>query len=542
MGSCSVRLFVCLLAVFLVAPVFASTPPAATRLTAPLVFEANRGQTDPAVRYLARGSGYTMFLTPAEVVVRLHASATPERGAIVRMRFVDGNAAPTLTGVDALAARSHYLVGAARDAWHPDVPLYGRVRYDAVYPGIDAVLYGNERALEYDLVVAPGADPGRIRLGFVGAQAVEIDASGALVLHAPGGHLVQRKPVVYQLVDGVRREIEGAFLLLGRTGDEERVGFRLAAYDRTQPLVIDPVLDYATYLGGPNGNDGRAIAVDATGNAYVTGWTTSATFPTVGGLADPNDDLQGAQDAFVTKLDPTGAIVYSTYLGGDGSDVAHAIAVDDQGSAYVGGFTDSADFPTQGPLPAPNDALQIVDGFVTKLGPNGDSIVYSTFLGGSSSQDVVNAIAVDGNRNAYVAGETFSGDFPIAGTLANNVNHGVTDAFVTKLAVNGASLAYSVYLGGGSAERALGIAVRNGEAYVTGRTQSSDFPVASGLPAPNNGLRGNTDGFVTKVNAAGNAFSYSTYLSGGSDDQGNAIAVDANGNAYVGGKISRATS
>src|SRR6185436_2505094 len=310
--------------------------------------------------------------------------------------------------------------------------------------------------------------------------------------------------------------VDGAFVPLGRRAGEERVGMRIARYDRTRPLVIDPVVAYATYLGGPSQNDGRAIAVDTNGNAYVTGTTNSATFPNVGGLPDPNDDLQGSQDAFVTKLDPNGTLVYSTYLGGSDSDAGNGIAVDDQFSAYVVGETSSADFPTASPLPAPNNALQITDGFVTKLGPNGDALVYSTFLGGSASNEKVTAVAVDATRNAYVVGIVFSSenDFPTVGTLPNNVNHGVTDVFVSKFAPNGSSLVYSDFIGGSGADTALGVAVRNGEAYVTGRTQSANFPYVSGLPAPNNGLRGFSDGFVTKLNAAGSAITYSTYLSG----------------------------
>lgn len=515
----------------------ASTAPAATYLSTPLAFEANRGQADPTARYVARGPGYTMLLGPDAIVVGLRSANVPAKHALLRMRFVAGVSEPALAGVEPLPGRSHYLIGAP-SKWRTDVPLFARVRYASVYPGVDAVVYGNQRELEYDLVIAPGADPSRIVLGISGAARVTIDEAGQLVLQADGGDLIQRKPVAYQTIGGVRRPVASAFVLLPPAADgEARVGFDVAAYDRATPLVIDPVLAYATYLGGPNANDGRAIAVDADGNAYVTGTTNSATFPNVGGLPDPNDDLQGAQDAFVTKLSPTGAIVYSTYLGGAGTDAGNGIAVDDQGSAYVVGQTSSADFPTANPLPPPNDALQGDDGFVTKLNADGNGLVYSTFLGGSASNEGATAVAVDGNRNAYVVGTVFSSDFPVAGTLPNNQNNGVTDAFVSKLATNGGSLVYSLYLGGGSADTARAVAVRNGEAYVTGFTQSTNFPLVSGLPAPNNGLRGFRDVFVTKVNATGSAFSYSTYLSGGSDvDEGNAIAVDANGAAFVGGK------
>ncbi len=524
-------------AVFLASTAVASTDPAAF-LATPLAFEANHGQADATARYLARGPGYTMLLTPEAIVVGLQSAGAPGTRAVVRMRFVDGAADPVLAGDEPLAARSHYLIGTDRARWRTDVPLFGRVRYGAVYPGVDAVVYGNQRALEYDLVVAPGTDPARIVLGFTGAERVALADDGSLVLHVAGGTLIQRAPVAHQTIAGTRRPVASAFALLppGANG-EARVGFTVAAYDRGAPLVIDPVLAYATYLGGPNANDGRAIAVDADGNAYVTGTTNSATFPNVGGLPDPNDDLQGSQDAFVTKLSPAGALVYSTYLGGGGSDAGNGIAVDGTGAAYVGGQTDSADFPLEGPLPAPNDALQSQDGFVVKLNPSGNDLVYSTYLGGAVAFDSVNGIAIDGSLNAYVTGTTFSDDFPTAGTLPNNTNNGSIDGFVAKLAANGASLVYSDYLGGSGSDTPRAIAVRNGEAYVTGFTQSANFPVVSGLPAPNDGLRGARDVFVTKVNATGSAFSYSTYLSGSSDiDEGYAIAVDANGNAYVGGK------
>lgn len=543
MAASSSRALACLFAALAATAAHASSsihrPPAVMHL--PLAFEANRGQTVDAVRYLARGPGYALFLTRDEAVVRLHRPHTHAPDAVVRMRFVDAAPAPTVTGDEPLAARANYLLGADARDWHTDVPLYARVRYAGVYPGVDAVFYGTERALEYDLVVAPGTDPAAITLAFRGTERATIADDGTLVLHAPGGDLTQRKPVAHQTIDGVRRPVEAAFVLAGDAGDERRVRFALGAYDPAYPLVIDPVLGYATYLGGPSHNEGRAIAVDTDGNAYVTGVTNSATFPTAGGLPDPNDALQGSQDAFVTKLGADGALLYSTYLGGGGTDAGNGIAVDDQRSAYVAGQTDSSDFPTVNPLPAPNDALQGQDGFVAKLNAAGNALVYSTFLGGSASNEGATAIAVDGSRNAYVTGTVFSGDFPTAGTFANNTNHGVTDAFVTKLATNGSSLVYSLYLGGGAADAGRAIAVRNGEAYVTGRTQSMDFPLASGLPAPNDGLRGFSDGFVTKVNAAGSALGYSTYLSGSGDvDDGNAIAVDGNGNAYVGGKTQSA--
>ncbi len=508
--------------------------PSAALLRAPLAFEAVDGAAaERGDGFVARGDGYALSITRDGVALAL-------REATLRMRFFDTRRVVHVAGLDPLPSRSNYFIGRDPARWRTGVPHFARVRYDGVSPGVDAVFYGNQRALEYDLVVAPGADPSRIVLAFTGAEHIRIDADGALVLHTSGGDVVQRKPVVYQDVDGEQRAVAGAFVPRGRHGGEQHVGFRIGAYDRSRPLVIDPVLSYATYLGGNPDNDGRAIAADANGNAYVTGYTRSATFPRVGGLPAPNNALQGDRDVFVAKFDSSGVLVYSTYLGGNGNtarEQGNAIAVDGDGNVYVTGETDSTNFPTVNPLPPPNDAAQGDDAFVTKLGPNGDTIVYSTYLGGTSSSDIGRAIAVDATHNAYVAGSTFSDDFPTAGTLANNVLHGVIDAFVTKLATNGSSLVYSIFLGGSGADQAFGIAVRNSEAYVTGRTQSSDFPLMSGLPAPNNSLRGFSDGFATKINTTGNGIVYSTYLSGSSDiDDGNAIAVDGDGNAYIGGK------
>ena len=502
----------------------------------PLLFEPDEGAPHAAARLVARGERYLVTAAPGELTLTLQAAAgVPPRR--LRLRFVGADHVAVPTGVAPRASRSHYFIGRDPARWRTDVPHFGAVAYRGIYAGIDAVLYGNERRLEYDLVVAPGADPSAIVLGFAGSDDVAI-SDGVLVIGTPEGDVMQHRPYVYQEVGGERRTVDGRVVDLGRYDGEARIGFEVAAYDRTCPLVIDPVLSYATYLGGHPDNDGRAIAVDGAGNAYVTGYTQAAAFPTLGGLPVPNDALRGTQDVFVSKLDPIGALVYSTYLGGTGagaSERGNAIAVDAAGNAYVTGETDSADFPLMGPLPAPNNALQgSGDAFVTKLGPDGDALVYSTYLGGSASFDVGRAIAVEGT-SAYVTGTTFSDDFPTAGGLLPNELHGSTDAFVAKLATDGASLAYSTYLGGGGVDDAFGLAVRMGEAYLTGETRSMDFPTVGGLAAPNDTLQGFNDAFVARLNAAGDALVYATYLGGGDVDQGNGIAVDGDGDAYVGG-------
>src|SRR5438093_1112419 len=343
----------------------------------PLYFEANKGQTDEQVRFLARGSRSTLFLTPSEaVLVFTHREVTR---TVLRMTFIGANPEPEVVGAEELPGKANYFMGSDPANWRTDVPTYAKVRYKNVYPGIDLIYYGNQRQLEYDFVVSPGADPRRIRLGFQGADKLEVDAQGDLVLHTATGVIRQRKPVVYQEVEGLRREIAGGYVLEGA----RRVGFRVAAYDARRPLVIDPALFYSTYLGGSDFDEGLGITVDAAGNAYVVGVTGSIDFPTTQGafqttLASSNGD------AFVTKLNSTGSgLVYSTYLSG-GSDRGQAIAVDIGGNAYVTGQTFSNNFPiTPGafqtsPGPLGNGGSV----FVTKLNPMGSALIYSTYLGG----------------------------------------------------------------------------------------------------------------------------------------------------------------
>src|SRR5882724_689003 len=302
----------------------------------PLQFEANRGQTDKQVHFLSRGVGYSLYLTSGEAVLVLSKPAADAKRVALRMSLVGAARQPLVSGVEEQPGKANYLIGKDRSKWQTNVPTYAKVRYKNVYRGTDLLYYGNQRQLEYDFVLAPGADPNKIVLGFKGVERLEITAQGELVLHAAGGDVRQHKPVIYQNIDGVRREIDGGYVLKGA----KRVGFQVAAYDRSRPLVIDPVLAYSTYLGG------HGIAVDTDGNAYVVGSTGSTAFPTTAGAFQPNY-AGGYGDAFVTKLNSTGsALVYSTYLGGSGWDRGHAIAVDTDGNAYVTGMTNSIDFPT----------------------------------------------------------------------------------------------------------------------------------------------------------------------------------------------------
>jgi Calx-beta domain/Beta-propeller repeat len=499
----------------------------------PMSFEPNLGQADSDVKFLARGRGYGLFLTPTEsVLVLAPASAARDRRAgaavadpvVVRMRLVGGDPAATLTGVEPRAGGHHYFVGDT-GRWQRAVPAFARVRYSDVYPGISLVFYGTGRELEYDFVVAPGADPSAVALAFEGVENLRVDAGGDLVLATRGGELRLHRPVVYQDADGERRRVEAGYVL-----DGDRVRFRVAAWDVSRPLVIDPVLGYSTFLGGSSTDQGLGIAVDTAGNAYVTGSTISSNFPVSAVPLQPT--RRGVTDAFVTKLSPTGALVYSTFLGGSGDDSGNAIAVDPAtGNAYVAGTTNSTNFPVVGPFQATlrggNDA------FVAKLDPAGNALVYSTYLG-SNVDDFGNGIAIDTTGNAYVTGETAAANFPNnAAVTCLNAKSSGSDAFVVQVDPGGATVGYCRFIGGTGIDTGQAIAADpdTGTVWVVGTTTSTNLPVVS---AAQTTLGGRTDGFVGRLNGGG-ALVYLTYLGGSDDDAALAVAVDSAFNAYVTG-------
>ncbi len=518
----------------------------------PLSFEANQGQSDRQVRFLSRGPGYSLFLTPTEAVLALTkppahlkladpTQATPVRsekmtGTVLRMKFVGANHAPKMTGLEELPGRSHYLMGNDPKQWRTHVPQYAKVRYQNVYPGIDLVYYGNQRRLEYDFVVAPGADPGRIMLGFEGAEKLEVDADGDLVLHMADGQIRQHKPLIYQEAGGIKRGIAGGYVPKGKN----KVGIRVAGYNTSKPLIIDPVLSYSTYLGGSGDERGTlefsssfGIDVDSSGNAYVSGATSSIDFPT---KHPPYPNNAGGYDVFVAKLDPAGALVYSTYLGGSGDDESADIAVGPFGNVYITGRTSSStDFPLMHPL-QPDYGGGGKDAYVAKLSADGSALVYSTYLGGSDTEGGI-GIAVDALDNAYVTGITKSNNFPRSSNPHQpTYGGGPSDAFVAKIQANGSALIYSTYLGGNGSgdERSLAVAVDPFDnAYVHGRTSSNNFPTTPDAFQPTYG-GGDHDAFITKLSALGSLV-YSTYLGRSGNDDGRSIAVDAFGNAYVTG-------
>ena len=549
----------------------------------PLSFEPNLGQESPEVRYLARGSSYTLSLAAAEILLSGHNQAP------LKMQLSGANAAPRIVGEDEQASTSNYLVGNDPSKWRTSVPNYGKTRYQNVYPGIDLVYYGHDGSLEYDWIVSPSADPRRIRLRFDSADHVRVDEQGDLVIELGKTEYRHKRPVVYQEVGGKRIEISGTWSLRGK-----EAGFQIGAYDRRQPLIIDPVLYYSTYLGGSAADYAYAIAVDRVGNTYVTGGTGSTNFPTANplqaGLLGSNDvfvtkinargsarlystylgstgvdegrgiavnsigevyvtgsagfsnfpmknPIQGtwggSGDAFLAKLDATGsALVYSTYLGGNGIDQGNGIALDPAGNAYVVGTTNSTNFPTVNPFQAAKGAQD--DAFVAKINPAGSAWVYATYLGGNN-EDQGNGIAVDASGNAYVTGYTASTNFPVQSAFRGS-NTGVVDAFVTKLNPAGSALVYSTYLGGTALDYGTGIAVdSSGSAYVTGIVTSDDFPLANPIDATL-GSHAVDDVFVSKFNPSGSSLVYSTYLGGGGADDPYAIAVDQAGNAYITGR------
>jgi hypothetical protein len=512
----------------------------------PLSFEANLGQTDEPVRFISRGDGYRLFLTPTEAALewRLAGDKNPQsairnpQSAVVRMKLVGANPAPHITGVEELPGTVNYFIGDDSTRWRSDVPTYAKVKYEEVYPGVDLVYYGNQRQLEYDFVLAPGADPKAITLAFEGADKLEVDAVGDLVLHTAGQPVRWRKPVVYQEINGQRIEVTGGFKFLNPQSairnPQSMVGFELGDYDATRPLVIDPVLVYSTYFGGRDfeSGGGGSIAVDGAGNMYVTGITQSSDFPT----ANPIQSLQpGGQDAFVAKLNPAGsALIYSTYLGGAVQDRGLDIAVDAAGNAYVTGRTGSDTFPLRNALQ--RRRAGVFDGFVTKLSPTG-ALLYSTFIGGVNGENEGFGIAVDTSGNAYITGRTTSMRFPTVNPLQATNGGGANDAFVAKINPTGSALIYSTYLGGNGAEFVIRIDVDTANnVYVIGSTDSTNFPTANPLQPTNGG--GTLDAFVAKINPTGSALIYSTYLGGSGTDTGAGIDVDAANNVYVTGGTS----
>jgi RHS repeat-associated protein len=545
----------------------------------PLRFEQNSGQTDSQVRYISRGNGYAMYFAPTEIVLMLDVSTNLDRVgrppsaslpgsrnhkiglAHIRLAGADANA--MISAEQTLPEKVNYLVGNDPAQWRTGISVFGRVRYQNVYPGIDLTFYGSQSHLEYDFVVAPHADPDAIQLKLDGADHASIDPNGDLVFSVGGQTTSFQRPAIYQIIGGIRHDVAGDYQLNGN-----RVGFEIGAYDSTQPLVIDPVLSYSSFLGGGSYNsDAYGVAVDGSGNAYVCGGTlgiptnliTHGAFQTNFG----GGTISG--DAYVAKLGSTGTnLIYFTYLGGNSDDEAASITVDNNGDAYITGFTASTNFPTKNAIPGYSHINSTYNGslgaypvnaFVTELNSSGSNLVYSTYLGGNSS-DGGWGIAVDQSDNAYITGFAYSTNFPVTTnalqkhpacppSLYWNCN-----AFVTEIASNGNALVYSTYYGGAVYDYGYGIAVDgSGNIYVTGFTLSPDYPTTNAISST---LSGAEDAFAFKLGPGGTNRIYSTYIGGNGSvalsypigfglqgsgcDIGYGIAVDTNGNAYIVGQ------
>lgn len=526
----------------------------------PLAFEPNQGQTDPQVKFLARGSGYTLFLTGEEAILVLHQRVTDARPGlgksvskfpsgrhltqVLRMKLEGARAGASFKSLAPLPGISNYLLGNDRSKWHKDIPHYAKVQAMEIYPGVDVAYYGADggSGLEYDFIVKPGSDPGSIHLSYDGAGSSQVNGQGDLELETAHGKVVFRAPTVYQDGSGGRTTVEGRYRLEGN-----RLGFEIKNYDKTRPLVIDPVLDYSTFLGGVDQDEAYAVAADSSGNAYVTGLVFSGGFPTTSGSYQPSFNPGGvvdSEDAFVSKLSADGStLIYSTYLGGyyqAGSGAAGAngvgIAVDSSGDAFVGGTT-AGGFPTTSGAYQPNQTASAGEAFVTELNPSGDGLVFSTYIGSGGTANVT-GLTMDTQGNIYLTGYT-NGSYPTtSGAFQTSLGYG-TMGFVTKLNSTGSALIYSTYLGNTTAEvnaNPEGIVVdSSGSAYVAGYA-GGPIPTTSGAFLTTYGS-GFEEGFIAKLNTTGSGLDYLTYLDTSATNYATAIAVDGSGDAYVTGKV-----
>lgn len=548
----------------------------------PLAFEKHPGGSGD--RFVAQGQGYVIGLDAGKATIRT--TLKDKASHTVSLEFAGASMRRPVVGPE-LPGKVNYILGNDPRKWQLGLPTYARIAYPGVYPGIDVVYYGNQQQLEFDLVVKPGADPGAIHLKIAGAGKLSIDGSGSLNLGEAAGGLSIALPRIYQELNSTKKNIPGRYVIVGKG----EVAFRVDRWDRTRALVIDPTIVYSTLFGGGLGSDyGYGVSVDSSGNILFAGYTGAADFPTV---AATQNQLNGSINAFVTKINPAGtALIYSTYLGGSNVDFAQGLAVDSAGAAWVTGYTESSDFPvlnaaqstygghydafvarldttgvlqfstflggigndygtgiavdssnngyvtgyTQGSFPTTSGVVQTVsqgvDAFAAKYGPTG-TLLYSTLLGGAGTDDAF-GIAADSAGDAYVTGYSDSSSFagaPASG--AQTSNNGGGDAFVAKLNPTASALLYFTFLGGSGYEEGRAIAVDTlGDAYIGGRTSSTGLATVG---AAQTALAGAYNGFAAELNPAGSAFTYYTYLGGSRVDGVNGLALDGSGNVYVTG-------
>ena len=563
----------------------------------PLSFEPNVGQSDPHVKFLSRGQGYTLFLTAGDAVLAMRSTAQPVAGgshnriaepsftfsnrgktasngsrakpqprsllpygggrgalgkagqsSVVRIALKGAARAPQIEGVDRMAGRSNYFIGNNPKKWHTDVHNYAKVELKNVYPGIDLIYHASTRGqLEYDFRLAPGADPNAIRLSFSGAGKLALNERGDLIVSVGESKLVEHAPTIYQESGGERRTIAGVWRLHGA----HEAGMRVAAYDRSRPMVIDPVLTFSTYLGGTFLDTALAVAADASSNAYVTGFACSSNFPVTPGVYQGT--AQGGCDAFISKFNSSGALVYSTYLGGSSYDEGRGIAVDSTGAVYVAGQTYSSDFPANMGQSFAGQS----DAFVAKLSPDGSSRVFARLLGGSSptgsppilvlaADSIANSVAIpagcSSNCNVFVTGQTTTTDFPTTTGAYQTSALNNFDDFVTNVSADGSQLLYSTYYSGGPgpANDGSGLGVASiavdgsGDAFITGTADVATLPTTVG-----GAYHGGGDCFVAEFNSSGTNVIFARYLGGIGYDYGLGIALEpgcsSNCNSYVAG-------
>jgi endonuclease/exonuclease/phosphatase family metal-dependent hydrolase len=513
----------------------------------PLYFIPNEGQVEERALFYAKASRYTLWLTKEGIVFdstrRIEKEDTKSKilnardlnnskdykydKDVSRLIFINTNTKADVIPLNDTEHKVNYFIGKDESKWRSNIQTSSAVLYNELYPNIALKVYGVEQQIEYDFVVRPGGQVSDIGLEYQDIEETRLDKEGNLVIKTKFGELEHAKPVCYQVIEGEKVKIKAKFERI----ENNTYGFKVEEYNRDYELIIDPlVLVYSTYLGGSEEDKGNSIAVDSEGAVYVAGYTSSTDFPT----QNPIQAVYGggSPDAFIAKIKASGgALIYSTYLGGSDGDGSFGIAVDSEGAVYMAGTTGSLDFPTQNPIQADHGGGS-EDAFIAKINASGGKLIYSTYLGGSGN-DWGNGIAVDSEGAVYVAGNTWSTNFPTQNPIQANHGGGSGDAFIAKINAPGGRLIYSTYLGGSDSDYSYDIKVDSeGTVYVMGNTWSINFPTRNPIQGGNAGL---CDAFIAKINSSGNTLVYSTYLGGSEREWSNSMAVDSKGAIYVTG-------
>jgi uncharacterized protein (TIGR03437 family) len=514
----------------LLLPVVAAalTASAAQAVDLPTMFLPNRGEAPPQVQRVARFNAYQAWLTPSGPVFHFADGRDIAIGLPVSGRFQseDGSAVPV-----------NFFYGKNRKQWRHDLPAWRRVKAPLAWSGIDAVYYAAPGGLEYDLVVSPGADPSAIRLSIPAETSVELAKSGDLLLRRGANLLRHRKPVAFQTIDGSNVPVDAAYRIASNDRGDAHIAIELGHYDRSEPLIIDPVVEGASYIGGSGRDFVTGMVAAPNGSIYITGQTNTPAISTPN-AAQPL--LGGANDAFVARLNGSGQVEWLTYFGGGqgssprGPDIANSIAIDGAGNVYIGGTTTSDNLSVTENVFQPVNRGGETDAFIVKLAPNGNQVLFATYIGGGSD-DWGAAIAVDNQGSVYLTGYTRSTDFPTRNPLQPQLAQ-ARDVFVTKFAADARTLVYSTFLGGVGQDIGLGIAVdATGAAFVTGSTNSGNFPVPNAVQRQLAGGNNEGDAFVAKLNPAGSALVFSTFLGGTNNDQGWQVLVESGGSLLIAG-------